>query len=253
MGTAAVPAPAFASASEALDMVQAGLRYLASADAAQLAAAEQAECLRRLEQADAVGTAARASVLAAFTAGQGYSADADYSPRAWLMHRTGITRGAAASHAAWARRAAEHRLVVAALAAGDVSESVGRTLCCWTDKLPEEAREAADELLAGAAAGGMGLADLAAMAAEIFERAWRQDRDPGGDGDQGEGGDAAFGDRGVRLATTFQGAGVMHGDLTPECAAIVGQVLDALAAQGGAEDTRTQAQRYHDALAEAMR
>ena len=40
--------------------------------------------------------------LAAFTAGQGYAGDADYSPRAWLMHKTGITGGAAAAHTAWA-------------------------------------------------------------------------------------------------------------------------------------------------------
>jgi hypothetical protein len=57
----------------------------------------------------------------------------------------------------------------------------------------------------------------------------------------------------VRLETTFQGAGVMSGDLTPECAAIVGTVLDALSAPAGSEDTRTHEQRYHDALAEAMR
>ena len=49
------------------------------------------------------------------------------------------------------------------------------------------------------------------------------------------------------------GAGVVSGDLTPECAAIVGTVLDALSAPAGAEDSRTHAQRYHDALAEAMR
>jgi len=40
--------PAFASASEAMDMVQAGLSYLAAVDATQLAAETQAECLRRL-------------------------------------------------------------------------------------------------------------------------------------------------------------------------------------------------------------
>jgi hypothetical protein len=40
-------APAFASAREALDMVRAGLGYLAAADAAQLPAATQAECLER--------------------------------------------------------------------------------------------------------------------------------------------------------------------------------------------------------------
>ena len=53
--------------------------------------------------------------------------------------------------------------------------------------------------------------------------------------------------------TTLGGAGVLHGDLTPECAAAVQAVLDALSAPAGAEDTRTQEQRCHDALAEAMR
>ena len=43
-------------------MVRAGLGYLAAADAAQLSAATQAECLRELEQAHSVATAARASM-----------------------------------------------------------------------------------------------------------------------------------------------------------------------------------------------
>ena len=45
----------------------------------------------------------------------------------------------------------------------------------------------------------------------------------------------------------------MHGDLTAECAEVVGRVLDALAAPAGKDDDRTKDQRYHDALAEAMR
>ena len=57
----------------------------------------------------------------------------------------------------------------------------------------------------------------------------------------------------LKLATTFGGAGVMHGDLTPECAEMVGRVLDALGAKAGKDDDRTRDQRYHDALAEAMR
>jgi len=61
-----------------------------------------------------------------------------------------------------------------------------------------------------------------------------------------------FEDRALRLLVTFQGAGVLHGDLTPECAEIVNTVLDALAAPAGPEDTRDQGQRYHDALQEAM-
>jgi len=233
------------SVAEALEMVRAGLGYLAAADAASLPAETQAECLRGLERTDAISTAVRAWFLAAFTAGQGYAEDADYSPRAWLMHKTGITRGAAASHTAWAKRAAAHPRVVAALAAEDLSESYGRAICRWTDTLPEKYREESDELLLAAAMARLGLPDLAALFAEMYERARSElpDEDP----------DRDFNDRGVRLETTFQGAGVLHGDLTPECAALVAAVLDALSAPGGAQDDRTREQRYHDALGEAMR
>jgi hypothetical protein len=241
MGTA----PAFASIGEAMDMARAALGYLAAADAAQLAAAELAECLQTLEQTDAISTAARASFLATFTARQGYCEDADYSPRAWLIHKTGITKGAAVGHTAWAKRTVTHPRIMAALAAWQVSESVGRMICLWTDRLPEKFREESDELLLTAAMAGLGLQELGALAAEMYERSRADlpDEDPA----------RAFEDRAVRLQTTFQGAGVMTGDLTPECAAMVGAVLDALSAPAGAEDTRTRDQRYHDALAEAMR
>ena len=83
------------------------------------------------------------------------------------------------------------------------------------------------------------------MAAQMYESARSElpDEDP----------DAAFKDRSLRLATTFGGAGVIHGDLTPECAEVVGQVLDALGAPAGKEDDRSREERYHDALQEAMR
>jgi Domain of unknown function (DUF222) len=241
MGTA----PAFASVNEAMDMARAALGYLAAVDATMLAAETQAECLRGLEQTDAIATAARASFLSTFTTGKGYSADADYSARAWLMHRTGITRGAAASHTAWAKRAGSHPPVITALAAEELSESYGRTICQWTDRMPEKFREESDELLVAAAAAGLGLADLGALFAEMYEQARGDlpDEDP----------DGPLEDRAVRLETTFQGAGVLTGDLTPECAAVVSAVLDALSAPAGAEDDRTQEQRYHDALQEAMR
>ena len=89
----------------------------------------------------------------------------------WLIHRTGITRGAAVGHAAWAQRTATHPRVIAALAAGQVPESVGRLICVWTDKLPDQARDEADEQLLAAAAGGLGLEELAALCAEMYERA----------------------------------------------------------------------------------
>jgi len=114
-----------ADAREALDMVRAGLGYLAAAGAAQLPAATQAEVLRELERDAAVLTAARAGILASFTAGQGYAGDGDCSAVSWLIHRTGITRGAAAGHTAWARRTGMHPRVVAALAAGQISRPAG--------------------------------------------------------------------------------------------------------------------------------
>ena len=170
-----------ASAREAMDMVHAGLGYLAAADATAMATETQAQCLQMLEQAHSMGTAARASILAAFTAGQGYSADADYSPRAWLIHHTHITGGAAVAHTAWARRAAAHPLVAAGLAAGEITESVARTVCGWTDKLPQDCRAAADEILLGAARSGMDVRDLAGLAGEIYARSRPQDRgDPAG-------------------------------------------------------------------------
>jgi hypothetical protein len=239
-------AAAPANAREALAMVLDGLRYLAAADPVAWPADVQAGCLHGLEQAKAIGTAVRAWTLGAFTAGQGYSADADYSPRAWLIHKTGVTRGAAAGYLGWMRRVEAHPQVAMALAEGTVlTESVARRLCGWTDKLPEQCRQAADDILVAAARAGADERDLAGLAAEICARA-PQDTDDGGPDDR-------FEDRSVRLETTFDGAGVIRGDLSPECAAMVGAVLDALSAPTGAEDTRSRAQRYHDSLGEAMR
>ena len=234
--------PAFSSTREALAMFRAVMGYL-SADAAEMAAEAQAECLLVLEEMDAVKTATRAKVLGAFTAAQGYAADADYSPRSWLIHRTRVTRGAAAGHLAWVRRAAAHPRVAATLAEGTVSESYARKICEWTDKLPRDCRDAADAILLAAAGAGADLTDLIELAAEMYARSLRDDEQP----------NETFEDRRVTVETTFDGAGLMSGDLTPECAAVVTTVLDALSAPAGAEDTRSREQRYHDALAEAMR
>ncbi|HJY02901.1 MAG TPA: DUF222 domain-containing protein [Streptosporangiaceae bacterium] len=231
---------------EAMDMYRTGLSYLAAADPTAMAAQAQAEFLQAFEQGDAMSTAARAQILVAFTASQGYSADADYSPTSWLIHRTRVTKGAARGHLGWARRAVTHPDVLKALAEGTVvSESMARTICQWTDKLPEACRPAADEILIAAAQAGARQEDLAALAAEIYARSLTEDHDdqPGLD----------FEDRQVRIETTFEGAGVIAGDLTPECAAVVTAVLESLSAPAGAEDTRSREQRYHDALQEAMR
>ena len=238
-------APAFASPKEALQILESVMGYLSAADATAMGADTQAQALMVLERATAMGTAARAAILGAFTAGQGYCADAAYSPRSWLIHRTKVTKGAATAHTAWARRAPAHPRVMRALAAGELSESFALTVCTWTERLRADCRDAADAILVTAALAGADLRGLTQLAAEIYARSFPDTPD---DGD-----DDGFEDRTVKLETTFEGAGVLTGELTAECAAVVTAVLDALSAPAGAEDTRSHAQRYHDALQDAMR
>src|SRR5512142_225535 len=165
-----VTASAPASASEAMDMVHAGLAFLADADAVAMGSAVQAAMLRGLEEANSVAVAARISVLGAFASGQGYTGDGAYSPRAWLMHQTAITDGAATGHTGWVRRARAHPRVHAALAAKAVCEPWAKVICQWTGKLPVTSQDAADGILLAAAASGLGLEDLASLAGEMYER-----------------------------------------------------------------------------------
>jgi hypothetical protein len=86
------------------------------------------------------------------------------------------------------KRGAGHPL---ALAVKAVSKSYAREICWWTDKLPEESRQAADEILLGAAASGLELADLAGLAGEMYERSRLgkpDDEGPDGDSDGEDGG-----------------------------------------------------------------
>jgi hypothetical protein len=141
------------------------------------------------------------------------------------------------------RRLADHPAVAAELAGGAISGSWARQVCEWTELLPLAARDAADEILLAAGAGGATLADLAGLAEEMVRRC----APPDGDGR----GDPAS--RGVILDTHFRGAGKLDGDLTPRCAAALSAILESLGRRQGPEDHRTLPQRYHDALEEACR
>jgi hypothetical protein len=91
------------------------------------------------------------------------------------------------------------------------------------------------------AEAGARLEDLAIVARAAFEK-WRSQQPDPDDPDDG------FEDRYLKLGTTFDHAGRLNGDLTPECTAALQAVLDALGKKEGAEDERTEGQRYHDAL-----
>jgi Domain of unknown function (DUF222)/HNH endonuclease len=231
------------TAAEAVAMAQAGLGWLATAGAGSLTTDEQADCLRGLELAASMHTAARAHVLAAFHGQNGYADDGHGSAKTWLKWRTRITDGAAAGAMGWMQRLAAHPAVHDAMASGEISESWARRLCEWTDALPADRRADGDVLLLGAAAGGAELRDLAGLADEMR----RLTAVPDDDGDDG------FADRELRLDKTFRGAGKLDGDLTSRCTEALSAVLEALGKKAGPEDTRTKRQRDHDALEEACR
>jgi hypothetical protein len=236
------PAPPL-TAAQAVEMVKAGLGWLATADATTLTCSEQAECLRGLGQAQSMHTAAQSRVLSAFDAGGGHQADGHPTARSWLRWQTGLTHGAAAGAVGWMRRLAAHPGVAAALAGGKISESWAREICKWSDLLPEAVRADADTILLVAAAAGADLDSLAALAEEIRKHTATPDEDD----------DGGFGDRYLKVSRTFGGAGVIDGELTPECTEALRTVLDALGKKRGPEDTRSKRQRDHDAMEEAMR
>jgi uncharacterized protein DUF222/HNH endonuclease len=235
-----------ASVTQALVQLQAALDYLNASDAASEPGPVQAQVLRELERAESRHTAARARYLAAFTAQAEYEADGQGTARAWLKWQTQVTSAAAGGAVGWAKRLAAHPVIDRALAAGQLSCSWAKHMCAWTDRLPEAARDDADQILAEVAAGSaMGLRELAGLAEEMYQRTRPPAGSPDGDAER------VFEDRQLRVGITFGGAGRAEGDLTPGCAHALTTVLDALGKKAGPEDTRTAGQRRHDALEEA--
>ena len=229
----------------ALQQAAAGFLAADPAGVAGLPDEAIAETLRLLEQVDAVGAAVRGRYLAAFDAQDGHLADGQRTTRTWLIHSTRVTRRQAGEHKAVQALAEGHPILLAALAEGRVlTKSEALQLAKWTRDIPEDYRDKAEQILADAARAGADLRALAAICAEIRSRTTSADPDGPDDPDL---------DRGLSLATTLDGAGVVRGDLTPECAAMVQAVLDALSAPQGGGDLRTRPQRVHDALEEAMR
>jgi Domain of unknown function (DUF222)/HNH endonuclease len=245
-----MPAAGFASAANAADTLNASLDHLTAVDWASLGTQAHGEMLAWLQRAQAKLTAVNAAVLAAFTAQGGYEPDGHRSARAWLINKTGISKGAAGAAVGWQKRLGRHRGIADAMAAGDISDSWAREIAGWTDKLPADKRDEADQILLDAAAQGLPLEDLAVLARTIDETWKAQHPDP--DDGNGDGDEDGFEDRYLRLGTTFGGAGKVDGDLTAGCAAALQAVFDSLGKHLGPEDTRTVEQRQHDALAEAL-
>src|SRR5262249_45472655 len=158
----------------------------------------------------------------------------------WLAAKTQLSTKDAKAAVRRMRQLTEHAGLAEALARGGISASWAAEIIELTRKLPAELRGGTDQILLDAAAAGATLDDLCYLGACALQ-VWLA-RHPSPDEDDG------FDDRYVAVGTTFGGAACIRGNLTPECNAAVKAVLEALGKKHGPEDTRTEGQRFHDAL-----
>ncbi len=227
------------SAAEALRMGHAALDYLNS-QAAEFGGEACGPVLAALGQIQAKFTAAHAAFLRRFDTAGAHDGDGYGTTRSWLAAMTQMTGPDARAAVGEMRRLAGHPAIGGALAAGAVSRSYALAITALAGKLPAAMRTVTGQILLDAAIAGAALDDLKILAAAALEQ-WRSQH-PDPDDDDG------FDDRYVAASSTFGGAGVLRGNLTPECAAAVQAVLEALGKRHGPEDTRTEGQRFHDAL-----
>jgi hypothetical protein len=233
------------SVAEALHAARASLDYLIPA-AGELPAAACGEALTALGEIQAKFTAAHAALLRRFDALDGHGSAGYRTSAAWLAAMGRMSTKDASATVRQMRTLTRHRPLDEALGRGEVSASWAGRILHWIKELPPQLRDdteailGIEKILVQAAASGACLDDLAA----IFARAVIQWQAEHPDPDEDDG----FDDRFVSAGSTFGGAGVLRGNLTPECTAAVRAVLESLGKKAGPEDTRTEGQRFHDAL-----
>ena len=234
----------FGSVLEALRAGRAMAGYLNSPAVRDLDGAACGEALVAIGAIASGLAAAQNALLRRFDADSAHDADGYATTAAWLAGRTGLGRRDAKAAVRQMRLLGRHPLLDDAAADGAVTMSWAREMADWTRRIGDhDMQQDADQILLEAARAGADLDGLRVIAQAAYE-AWRAqhpDDDPPGKG---------FEDRFLQLDNTMDGAGRLTGDLTPECAAAVTAVLEALGKKRGPEDDRTAAQRFHDALQE---
>ena len=241
------PGRGFASVADALRVGQTLGTYLNSPAAADLDGPARREALEQLGTITSLLGAAANGLMRRFDAADDHDADGYATTAAWLAARTRLGRKDAKAAVRQMRLLSRHPLLDEATASGAVTISWAREIAARTGRIDhDELQSEADRILVEAAKAGADLDDLKLLAQAAYE-AWRaQEPDPEDD-PAGRG----FGDRYLILDTTLDDAGHLRGDLTPECAAALAAVIDALGKPRGPQDLRTAQQRYHDALQEA--
>jgi len=242
----AAPGAGFSSVADALRVGRALGAYLNSPPARDLDGSARGEALEQLGAITSLLGAAQNGWLRRFDADDDHDADGYASSAAWLAARNHLGRKDAKAAVRQMRLLGRHPHLDAATTTGALTISWAGEIAAWTGRIDhEDLQTEADRILVDAATAGADLDDLKLIAQAAYE-AWRaQEPDPDED-PRGRG----FGDRYLILETTLDGAGRIRGDLTPECAAAVTAVLEALGKSRGPEDMRSAGQRFHDALQE---
>jgi hypothetical protein len=239
------PSAGFGSVAEALRAGRAVTGYLNSPAARELDGAACGEALVAIGAIQSALAAAQNGLLRRFDAEDAHDADGYATAAAWLAAKTHLGRKDAKAAVRQMRLLCKHPVLDDATTTGTITVSWARDMAGWTGRIgDEDLQQEADQILLDAATAGADLDGLRVIAQAAYE-AWRaQQPDPDDDGRKG------FEDRFLQLDTTMDGAGRLTGDLTPECAAAVTAVLEALGKKRGPEDDRTAAQRFHDGLQE---
>jgi hypothetical protein len=172
-----------------------------------------------------------------------WAVDGLLSPRTWLKLRTPVTGVQASRIVSAARLVHQSEATGRALADGEISCAHVEVLAPMVRGREEEYAEHESTLLG--AARRLKADDVAVVA-----RRWREIVDDGLDGRK------SFERRGLGVATTLGGMGVVDGELDPEATEILLEALELAAppdAADGPEPPRTLRQRRADGLADVCR
>ena len=236
----------FGSVAQALRAGRAVAAYLNSPAAGDLDGAARGEALEQLGAISSLLGAATNGLLRRFDADYGHDADGPANAAAWLAGKTRLGRKDAKAAARQMRLMSRRPLLEEATTTGGITVSWAREIAGRAGRIDDADLQAeADRILVDAATAGAGLDDLKLIAQAACE-AWREREPDPGEDPRGRG----FGDRDLSLQTTLDGAGRIRGGLTPECAAAVTAVPEALGKRRGPQDLRSAGRRCHDALEE---
>ena len=199
-----------------------------------------ATVLRSLGEIEAKFTAAHAAVLARFDAADAHDGDGYGNSAAWLMAMADMTRPDARAKVWRMRLLRDHPAMAGALADAEISKSQALAIAKWTRKLPAGLRAETIRILVQAATAGASLDDLRIIAAVAPSRSGA----PPGPTPMTTGSTTGTCRPAPRSAAPASSAGTSPRNAPPPCR----RCWRRSARRPGPEDTRTEGQRFHDAL-----